>query len=451
MKRVDMIIRGGNLIISHEGIIRGDILIYAGKIVGISSGFDLSEADVEIDGRGKYVFPGIIDVHAHYGLGSPDDFPSETRSAALGGVTTVITFLNSPNRYSQIFIPEKEKAEKQSYIDFSYHICLMKDEQLEEIPLYVEKYGISSFKFFMNFRGDEGKSMGVEGLDDGFLYEGFKKISQYPRAKALIHAENIEICRRFQKQLKEEGRDGLEAWNQSRPSFLEAESIQRACYLAKVVNCPLYIAHVTSKKGCEELNAFHKKYNQINAETCAHYLTHTVESSIGNIGKVNPPLRYPEDLEYLWESLKNGTLDVISSDHVPRKVATKKGSIWECSLGFPGTATLLSIALSEGYHKRGLSLERIAELLSENPAKLFNMYPRKGSLQVGSDADLTIVDLNLKKKINSSELGSFSDYSLYDGWMLTGWPVITMVRGKIIMQESKIMGESGYGKFITRF
>jgi len=451
MMRCDTIIRGGNIIIPHGGIVRGDILIYAGKIVGISSGFDLSEADIEIDGRGKYVFPGIIDVHTHYGVGSSDDFLSETKSAALGGVTTIITFLNNPNRYSEIFIPEKEKAEKQAYIDFSYHICLMKDEQLDEIPLYVEKYGISSFKFFMNYRGDEGKSFGVEGLDDGFLYEGFKKISQYPKAKAIVHAENIEICWRFRKKLKEEGKDGLETWNQSRPSFLEAESIQRACYLAKIADCPLYIAHVTSKAACEELNAFRQKYSQINAETCPHYLTHTVESPIGNVAKAAPPLRYPHDLEYLWGSLKNGTLDVISSDHVPRKVSTKKGSIWECSSGFPGTATLLPIVLSEGYHKRGLSLERIAELLSENPAKLFNMYPRKGSMQIGSDADLTIVDLNLKKKINSYELGSFSDYSLYDKWTVTGWPVLTIVRGKIVMKESKIVSESGYGKFIRRF
>ena len=131
-------------------------------------------------------------------------------------------------------------------------------------------------------------------------------------------------------------------------------------------------------------------------------------------------------------------------------MSEKKGNIWECSAGFPGTATLLPIILSEGYYKRGLSLERIAELLSENPAKLFNMYPRKGSIQVGSDADFTIVDLNLRKKVKATDLGSFSDYSLYDGWTLSGWPVLTIVRGQVIMREGKVMIKPGYGRFIQR-
>jgi len=451
LKKYNTIIRNGQLVIPHQGIVRGDVLICDGKITGICSGFDLPEANIDIDAQDKYVFPGIIDSHVHYGLGSPEDFRTETQSAALGGVTTVLSFLQNIKRYSEIFAAEKEKAEKQAYVDFSFHFCLMDDEQLEEVPLYIEKLKISSFKFFMNFRGDEGRYLGIEGIDDGFLYEGLKKISQYPKAKAVIHAENIEICWRLRKRLKEEGQDGLEVWNQSKPSFLEVESIRRVCYLGKVTGCSLYIAHVTAKESCDELNALRKESSQIHAETCTHYLTHTTESPIGNIGKVNPPLRSPEDLEYLWKSLKNGTLDVISTDHVPRKFVTKKGNIWKCSAGFPGTATLLPIVLSEGYHKRGLSLERIAELLSENPAKLFNMYPRKGSLQVGSDADLTIVDLNLKKKVKATELGSFSDYSLYDGWVLTGWPVLTMVRGQVVMREGKIITKQGYGKFIPRY
>ena len=451
MNKNNKIIRNGQLVIPHQGIVRGDILINDGKITGICSGFNLSDADIDIDAQGKYIFPGIIDSHVHYGLGSPEDFRTETRSAALGGVTTVLNFLIDSKKYSEVFAAEKEKAEKLAYVDFSFHFCLMNDGHLEEIPLYIEKMKISSFKFFMNFRGNEGRYMGIEGTDDGFLYEYLKKISQYPKAKAFIHAENIEVCWRLRNQLKELGQDGLKVWNQSRPSFLEAESIDRVYNLGKVNDCSLYIAHISAKESCKELYAIKKEYNKIYAETCTHYLTHTEDSQIGNIGKVNPPLRTPEDREYLWESLRNGTLDVISTDHVPRKFITKKGNIWECSAGFPGTATLLPIVLSEGYHKRRLSLERIAELLSENPARLFNMYPRKGSLQIGSDADLTIVDLNLKKKVKSTELGSFSDYSLYDGWILTGWPVLTMIRGQVVMREGKIMIKPGYGKFIPRF
>ncbi len=448
--KVETIIKNGRLVIPRQGIVPADILISHGKIIGICSGVDLPESSEHIDVQGKYIFPGIIDSHVHYGLGSPEDFRTETYSAALGGVTTVLTFFQNSNRYSEVFSAEKQRAEKQAHIDFSFHLCLMKDEHLEEVPFYIEELGISSFKFFMNFRGDEGKYLGIEGTDDGFLYEGLEKISRYPKAKAVIHAENIEIGWRFRKRFKEEGRDGLAVWTQSKPSFLEVESIRRVCYLGKVTGCSLYIAHVTAKESCDEIDALRRESGLIHAETCTHYLTHTAGSPIGNIGKVNPPLRSPEDLEYLWRSLKCGTLNVISTDHVPRKFAAKKGNIWECSAGFPGTATLLPIALSEGFHKRSLSLERIAELLSEEPARLFNMYPRKGSLQIGTDADLTVVDLDLKKKVRATDLGSFSDYSLYDGWDLTGWPVLTMVRGQVVMRDGTVTAKPGFGRFISR-
>jgi dihydropyrimidinase len=405
------------LVVPEEGIVRGDVLISGGKIAGICSPGSRVEVSEVVDARGKHVFPGIIDCHTHYGVGSPEnDFFTETRSAALGGVTTVLTYCQSTKSYVDIFASERAKGEKLSHVDFSFHFCLMKEEHLGEIRACVERLGISSFKFFMNFRGDEGKYFGVEGIDDGFLFEGLETIGRNRNARAIVHAENIEIGWRFRKRLKEEGRDGLEIWSASKPGFLEVESIQRACYLAKVAKCPIYIAHVTTGESCELLQRLRRDSSEIFAETCTHYLTHTKNSCVGNIGKVNPPLRSQEDLEYLWFAIENGILDVISTDHVPRKLETKLGNIWECSAGYPGTGTMLPIILSEGYHKRGLSLQRIAQVLSRNPAKIFNIYPQKGSLLVGSDADLTIVDLEMTKTVEASGLGSFSDYSLYEGW-----------------------------------
>ena len=449
--KIDKKIINGLLVIPKGEIVQADVLVSEGKIVGICSGSEDFDAVEVLDAKGKYIFPGIIDCHTHYGLGSPDnDFLTESRSAALGGVTTTLTFYIDKKNYMDTFDSQKSKGEKDSYIDFSFHFCLTNDEHLKDVKNYVEKLGISSFKFFMNYRGNEGKNLGVEGTDDGFLYEALEVIAKCKNAKAVIHAENIEVAWRFRKRLKEEGRDGLSIWSESSPNFLEVENILRACYFGKVACCPIYIAHVSTKESCEELQRIRGGFSEIYAETCTHYLTHTKDSSVGNIGKVNPPLRSQEDLEFLWTAIENGTLDVISSDHVPRKFKTKQGNIWECSLGFPGTATLLSIVLSEGHHKRGLSLQRIAEVLSENPAKLFNMYPRKGSFLVGSDADLTVVDLDMKKTVKAPELGSFSDYSLYDGWELKGWPVLTMIRGKVVMNNQRITGQPGYGVFINR-
>ena len=448
--KVDTILTNGQLVLPHQGVVPGNLLVNGGRIVGICAPGCTVPAAHRIDVEGKYIFPGIIDAHTHYGLGSADDFLTETRSAALGGVTTVLTFYQNARRYSEVFPEEKRRAEEKAHVDFSYHLCLMKDEHLDEIPRYVENFGVSSFKFFMHFRGDEGKYMGIEGTDDGFLYDGLKAIAEYPRAKAVIHAENIEIGWRLRDRLKAEGKDGLEVWTASKPDFLEVESLRRACYLAKITGCTLYLAHMTAAESCAELRVLRKQIPPVYAETCTHYLTHTAESPVGNIGKVNPPLRYPRDLEELWTAVQEGTLDVISTDHVPRKFQTKRGNIWECSAGFPGTATLLPVVLSEGYHKRGLSLMRIAELLSENPARLFNLYPRKGSLTAGCDADLTIVDIDRVREVRAGELGSYSDYSLYDGWKLTGWPVLTMVRGEVVMDSGEVTGTAGYGQFIPR-
>ena len=448
--KVDTILMNGQLVLPHQGVVPGNVLVHEGKIAGLCMPGETVPASRRIEVEGKHVFPGIIDAHTHFGLGSADDFLTETRSAAVGGVTTVLSFYQNARRYSEVFPEEKHKAEQKAHVDFSYHFCLMKDEHLDEVPRYVEDYGVSSFKFFMHFRGDEGKYMGIEGTDDGFLYDGFQAVAKYPRAKAVIHAENIEIGWRLRDRLKAEGRDGLEVWTASKPGFLEVESLRRACYLAKVAGCTLYLAHMTTAESCAELRVLRKQVPPVFAETCTHYLTHTAQSPIGNIGKVNPPLRYPQDQEALWSSIQDGTLDVVSTDHVPRKFQTKKGNIWECSAGFPGTATLLPVVLSEGYHKRDLSLTRIAELLSENPARLFNLYPRKGALAVGSDADLTVVDLHEVREVRAAELESYSDYSLYDGWKLAGWPVLTMVRGEVVMDEGEVTGNPGYGRFIPR-
>jgi dihydropyrimidinase len=177
----------------------------------------------------------------------------------------------------------------------------------------------------------------------------------------------------------------------------------------------------------------------------------TSDSEIGVLGKTSPPLRYKEDVEALWEAVADGMIDTIGSDHVPRKKATKSGTIWEASGGYPGVATLLPILLSEGFHKRGITIERIVELTSYNVAKAFNLYPQKGTIEVGADADLTIVDMDLEKEVRWNELLSLSDYSIYEGWKLKGWPIVTIVRGKVVMENGEIRGEQGYGKFIPRF
>jgi dihydropyrimidinase len=305
----------------------------------------------------------------------------------------------------------------------------------------------------MNFRGEEGKHLGViDGIDDGFMFDCFLALGKYNHAPACIHAENIEIGWVLRRKLQEAGRTDLQAWEENKPDYTESEAIRRALYLGEISNCPIYIVHVSSKKGLDEIREFREsRYKKVYAETCTHYLMFTSDSGLGVMGKVSPPLRYKDDLESLWQGVADGTIDTIGSDHVARKKETKSGTVWEASGGYPGVATLLPLLLSEGVNKRGIKLERIAELTSYNVAKAFNLYPRKGTIEIGSDADLTVIDLNLEKEVKWSDLCSLSDYTIYEGWKLKGWPVSTIVRGNVIMENGEIKGEPGYGQFIPRF
>jgi dihydropyrimidinase len=168
------------------------------------------------------------------------------------------------------------------------------------------------------------------------------------------------------------------------------------------------------------------------------------------MGKANPPFRSKDDREAIWEALADGTIDLVASDHVARRKATKDKPLWLASQGFPGTATMLQVLLSEGYHKRKLPLQRICQLLTAAPAKIFDLAPLKGSLAPGADADLALVDLGKERKVKAEELGSYADYSLYDGWTFKGWPVKTIVRGVTVMDNGKIVGPGGHGKYLWR-
>jgi dihydropyrimidinase len=413
------------------------------------------EARQIIDARGNFILPGLIDPHVHYGhKGNLEGhFRTETSSAAIGGVTTVLLFyrdnLNPVGLYEKI--PQvKAIGEKNSPIDFSFRLLLITRNQLSNIGRYVQGDGITSFKFYLVYKGEDAKSIGLTGneTDDGFLTEAFSTISRLPGVVACVHAENSEIILSLMKKYRDAGREGLRVWSECRPNLTESESISRVLAFAEAAGCPVYIVHLSTREGLEVIRQFKARYKKLYVETCPHYLTLTKEDPLGSLGKVNPPLRNSEDREALWRGIDRGLIDTIGSDHCPFTREDKPESIWEARTGFPGSATILPVLLSEGVHKGRVSLEKVVELTSLNPARIFNLFPRKGTIQVGSDADLCIVDLNLIKKVEPGFLHGISDFSIYDGWALKGWPVLTMVRGKVVMKDGKIVGPPGHGRFI---
>lgn len=456
MENIDLIIKNGKLVIPRCGITEASIAIKQGKVVGILDSSERIKGKNEINAKGKLVLPGVIDPHLHYGYGGGDfaeAFTTETASASIGGVTTIITFYRQygrqPSPYEE-FYDIKKRAEERSYIDFSFHFMIATEEQGNHYKKYIEEYGVPSFKFTMAWKGEDAKKMGiVNEIDDGFLYDHFIRLSQFQNAMALVHCENVEIAYRLQKELEAEGRSDLAAYSEARPDFCEAENVHRILYFGELTDCWVYIVHVSTKEGLKEITRHKERRGKFYAETCTHYLTHTKDSPIGTLGKVNPPLRTEVDIEALWQGLADGKIDTVGSDHCHLRRAQKK-DIWAGIPGFQGSSMILPVLLSEGVNRGRIPIERVVEVSSYNTARIFGLYPKKGTIQVGSDADFAIVDLNLEKEVRPELLRSASDFSIWDGWKLKGWPTHTIVRGDVVMEDGNIVGKKGWGRFLRR-
>ncbi len=449
--RFDSIIRNGTVVFPDRAEAACDIAIAGGRIAAILARGTPAEAGQVVDASGLHVFPGLIDAHIHFGFAEPvTEYTTETIHAAQGGFSTVIGYFLNNEDYAGVFERELGHAKDRAHVDFAFHFSTANEDHLRDLGDYVTTYGVTSFKYFMNFKGEEGRYLGLDGTDDAYMYELFEKAASLKDVTVVVHTENIELVNRLRRRAQAAGQDSLKEYCLSKPPFTEAENVVRAMYFAEKLGTRIYIPHISSRMALDEVRRWRDRYDNVYVETCPHYLTHTYDSDLGSVGKANPPFRSPDDAEALWEGLADGSIHVVASDHVPRKRATKEKGIWQASQGFPGTATILPVLLSEGYHKGRLSLRRIAELLTQAPARIFNLHDRKGTIAVGADADLTIVDIGKERVVNAAELGSYSDYSLYDGWTLKGWPVRTIVRGTTVMENGTITGPAGHGTYLVR-
>jgi dihydropyrimidinase len=283
-----------------------------------------------------------------------------------------------------------------------------------------------------------------------------KSIAKNIHTRRDQHKKNNTCNKKIQAQKGHKSEQNLlELWSRCRPIHSEVKSIHKIAELGRKYNSNIYFVHIGSSAAIDAIIQ-EKEQGRCNLyiETCPHYLTHTYD--FNNIkGKVVPPLRSKHDLQSVWYALRNGIIDTIGTDHVANRLSLKldpNGDLLESLSGFPGVATMLPVLLSEGVNKGRINLQRVTEVTSYNTSRIFGLYPQKGSIQKGSDADLVIVDLDLKKRVTPELLQSYSDYTIYDGWELCGWPIATILRGKIVM-ENYIVDENsyGYGKFIQRF
>lgn len=449
---VDVLVTGG-VVVHEHGCERMDIGIKDGLVVSLTKvGHSPSVAARVIDAAGQYVFPGVIDPHTHIGLGHPEDWKTETQAAVRGGVTTVINYVMGSSPYKSQLPEEHAAAARLACVDYALHVVPCTQEHLDEIEECIEEHGITSFKFFTSFRGTEGAYLGIEGTDDGYLYEYMRRVGLYDGAVANIHPENIEVIWRVKPEVERSELLGLEAWNAARPDCAEAEAIYRAAFYAALHRTPLYIVHLSCAAGLEQIEIARQNLEGLSlyTETCPHYLTHTQDSPVGSLGKVNPPLRTEADVEALWEGLKSGAIDTVGSDHVARLKTFKDKGIWEASAGIPGVGTILTVLLSEGVHRRHLPLERVAAVTSSNSARIFGLYPKKGNIQIGADADLCVVDLDEERVVQADTWGGNAGFNLYEGRTMRGWPKLTLSRGEIVFDGESVVAAPGRGEYLPR-
>jgi len=478
MSAYDLVIKGGDVAIPHVGVKRADIGIMGEKIVSIAENIPTESSSRVIDATGKCVFPGAIDSHFHVGIYRPfrDDAISESTSAASGGVTTILSYfrtgrnyLDKTGPYGEIF-PELLGLSERSFLtDYGFHLTMLTDEHLKEIEWLVRECGISTFKYYMFYKLLNLAGSAPEGsnylmidtpVDLGFLYKYMKEVSRvnallkdYGKISLSIHCENPEIIRATNEEVQGNPSGNLlKDYSDARPPWEEELAIYEVGVMANQVSCPVNLLHLSSQKAVDAGKDVASRYPQLDflLEGTLHHLSLSHDMDLGRMAKVNPPIRGKEDVEYLWKSVLDNTIKTVVSDHACITKEIKKGDLWTSLPGFGGTSLMFPILITEGYHKRGLALQRIAELSSGNPARFHNLYPKKGAVMVGSDADFAIVDVNEEKEVTLKNLYTAQDFSPEEGMKLKGWPLYTVLRGKVIFEKGKVVGQPGHGQFIKR-
>jgi dihydroorotase (multifunctional complex type) len=451
MVMIDLVITNGK-IVTPQSIFSAGIGINEGKIVAICGDRHLPKADQVLDVHGNFILPGFIDSHTHIET-YPEDFESGTKSAAAGGITTIfeMPFTREGAVSSAKKLHERRKRlERKAVVDFA----LYGGAGIHNLDTVLDLAGAGAiaFKTFLNaIYGDILE--GVFVTDDGELLKMFQAVAQ-TNLPSCIHAENDEVIQMLGEKIKRSGRKDPIIHAESRPGYTENLAISTVSILSRIAGVHAHICHMSTKEGVQIVRRAKAIGQRITSETTPHHLLLTAKNmkEFGPYAKVNPPLRSKPDLEELWRGLDDGTVDIITTDHSPHPKEEKDrgwSNIWDAPPGAPGFETTLQLLLTK-VNEGKISLGKLVEKTSENVAKTFGIFPKKGVIQVGSDADLTIVNMKKESKINSEKMYTKAkDVTLFDGWKVKGLPETTIVEGKIVMKDGIVIGRPGDGSFIS--
>lgn len=503
---VDTVVRNGR-VVTPQGIFPGGVAIQDGKIAAVGVDAALPDGREVIDARGGHITPGFIDTHTHQGLWHP--FPPEIRGqsylAAIGGVTTFIgtdkvTRLGQP--FTEFAAPEdvvayhdmyetgKRSVDENAFVDFAFTFACLTDDHARELPSIVRDLGVTSFKFYIgSLSGDADRwsaKLGAPavGFNDGTMYLGFESLGRAgPPAMAMIHAENRPVMRVFWDRAAATGGKDYATLVATCPGFVEALDIRRAALIAEKTGATLYVVHLTSLEGLEAVGIARNEGARVIAEVCLPWVTtRSSDDPPGIWGKVLPPLRDDATIDGLWAAIRDGRIQCMGSDSVSMSTRLKETmtqstarlnaaegkvsrmasavrtpgeplDIWSIGVGWTVLSSFVPALITHGYRKGRVSLERLVEVACENNARAFGLFPRKGSLRVGADADLNVIDLETKRKLIPRQLledETETEYNLYETEELYGWPTLTMVRGQVVARDGQVIGRAGFGRLIDR-
>ena len=451
------IIKGGTLV-TESDVFQGDLVLDNGKIAAIGRDFKPQAGTEVVDARGKYVMPGAIDTHVHFqlpfcGTVSSDDFVNGTKAAACGGVTTVIDYAIQVKGRPVMEAVKNRRAEADGgvCIDYSLHAGLTDwgENSPRELEQLVE-YGIPTIKMFMIYKAQGWMA------DDFMLYRALEETARLG-AMIELHAESVFVMdgliEKYHKDYKKLG-----AWGHvlSRPAFVEEEAVMRAIKWAEVTNGRVYIVHMSAGASVDALKAGQERGVSVYAETCPQYLL--LDDSVfkkknGHWYATCPQIKKREDADRLWQGVINGEVSLIATDtctFTTKQKAMWRGDFTKIPYGIPGVETMAPLMYTFGVGGKRFSLNRFVQLVSANPARLHGLYPRKGTLAVGADADVVVFDPKKKFVIAPNRLQTNCDWSPYDGWRLTGYPALTFSRGRIVARDGKFVGAPGWGRFVRR-
>jgi dihydropyrimidinase len=458
-RALDLVVAGGRVVTSVE-VLDTAVGIRDGRIVALAPVEDLPPAERTIDATGKIVFPGAIDCHVHLGP-EYDDWRRGPLAAAHAGLGTILSFVLADEANHET-LPKaihrlREEISAQSVLDFGFHFILGNQPWiLEGIPEAIG-LGVSSFKLFMTYKKRKTRMCSDE------MIAGAMQLIAAHGGLCQLHCENGDVISWLEDRALAEGRVKPTDFPATCPDWTEEEAINRAILIGRMTNCPVYVVHLSTRLGLERIKQAQALGQRVYTETCPQYLLLTEDAmqQWGPLAKIGPPLRPAAggDREALWAGLAQGPIAAVASDHSPRPKAMKeagwknifqdeKGTV--IPFGSPGLETLVPLVYSEGVVKRGFPLTWMARVLGENPARMFGLHPRKGSIRVGADADLLIWDPTAKGEIHVADHRGIAGWTLYEDWKTTGRAWMTLLRGQTLLENGQLRQKPGYGQFLHR-